>query len=404
MMKLYYFDIPGKAEAIRLLLAHAGIKYEDIRFKPEDWPKYKEKFELKQVPVLEIDGKQYCQSVAIMEFLGMKYGYLPKKDFCKLSKVMFIVNLAEDMFAKVYPLMKAGSFYDEKSKAETLDKLLNVNGPLYMKALEKRLKENSCKKFIVGCKYTIADFALLGLYRILQTDPEWNKTFAGRIKEKYPLVHEYAENRIRDFNPLYKKCNTRLYYFDMPGRAEMIRITLKYLHQPFEDVRVKFEDWPNMKASGKFELQQMPVVECDPCGVCLCQTDAIMHRIGARFNLLPLKKPKKLYRVTWWCNTAKDVMEGCFREFLPIPEDKKKELRKQFFEKSVPTFLSVMEQKLKENKTQCHLVGRDYTIADFYLLGVYRAVMNNPQYPEFKEILEKCPALKEYLEKKDKEL
>lgn len=403
-MKLYYFDIPGKAEAIRLLLSHAGIDFTDYRFKPGEWPSFKGKFELGQVPVLEINGKKYCQSTAILEFLGSKYGYMPKKDFSKMSKIMFIVNLAEDIFAKVYPLMKSGSFYDEESKAKTLDKLLNVDGPLYMKALEKRLKGNACQKFMVGCKYTIADFALLGLYRTLQTDEAWNKAFAERIKEKYPTLHTYAENRIRDFNPLYKKCSTKLYYFDMPGRAEMIRITLKYLNQPYEDVRIKFEDWAKEKVSGKFELQQLPVVECDACGVHLCQTDAIMHRIGARFHLLPIKKPNKLYAVIWWCNTTKDIMENCFKSFLPIPEDKKKEIRTQFFEKMAPVFLAAMEERLKTNKTQSHLVGRKYTIADFYLLGVYRAVMNNPSYPEFKSLLEKVPVLKEYLEKKDKEL
>ena len=137
---------------------------------------------------------------------------------------------------------------------------------------------------------------------------------------------------------------------------------LKYLGLPFEDVRIKFEDWPKEKTSGKFELQQVPVVECEPCGVRLSQTDAIMHRIGARFGMLPTNKPEKLYKVIWWCNTAKDIMEGCFKEFLPIPAEKKKEMRTALFEKSVPVFLHAMEERLKMNKSQCTLVGRKYTL------------------------------------------
>jgi glutathione S-transferase len=37
--KLYYFNGRGRAEISRLILAAAGVKYEDIRI--NDWPKTK---------------------------------------------------------------------------------------------------------------------------------------------------------------------------------------------------------------------------------------------------------------------------------------------------------------------------------------------------------------------------
>lgn len=40
--KLYYFDLKGLAEPIRLMFAYGGIKYEDIRIPFSEWPTVKE--------------------------------------------------------------------------------------------------------------------------------------------------------------------------------------------------------------------------------------------------------------------------------------------------------------------------------------------------------------------------
>ena len=41
--KLYYFNARGGAESSRIIFAQADVKYEDIRFEDEQWPKeYKE--------------------------------------------------------------------------------------------------------------------------------------------------------------------------------------------------------------------------------------------------------------------------------------------------------------------------------------------------------------------------
>ena len=40
-LTLIYFDSAGRAEISRLILAQAGVEYEDRRINKEDWPELK---------------------------------------------------------------------------------------------------------------------------------------------------------------------------------------------------------------------------------------------------------------------------------------------------------------------------------------------------------------------------
>jgi glutathione S-transferase len=55
-MRLIYFDIPGKAEAIRLCAAVAGVPLEDVRVSRDEFAEMKAKGVLPcgQVPALDV--------------------------------------------------------------------------------------------------------------------------------------------------------------------------------------------------------------------------------------------------------------------------------------------------------------------------------------------------------------
>ena len=67
-LKLYYFDIPGKGEAIRLICAHYKIPLRDVRLTPDEFAELKKEGKLKfgQLPALEVDN-----STVLVQSAGM---------------------------------------------------------------------------------------------------------------------------------------------------------------------------------------------------------------------------------------------------------------------------------------------------------------------------------------------
>ena len=110
-LKLLYFNIAGKAEAIRMALKYANIPFEDYRFKDGEFAKMKESGELAfgQVPALEVTDKQsgektcLYQSGSILRFIAR----IAEKDLLipsnpvKAAKVDALVDQEADVFQSV---------------------------------------------------------------------------------------------------------------------------------------------------------------------------------------------------------------------------------------------------------------------------------------------------------------
>ena len=92
-IKLVYFNVKGRAETARLVLAYAGVQYEDKRIEGGGWDFdfFKKRLFLNQfisaemaalkptlpfgqLPVLEYKGTTICQSMTIARFLANEFG------------------------------------------------------------------------------------------------------------------------------------------------------------------------------------------------------------------------------------------------------------------------------------------------------------------------------------------
>ena len=155
--KLYYFDIYGRAEAIRFLLSHAKQEFEDVRVSGDSWTELKSsgKLEFGQIPMLEHDGKNLAQSWSILRYLGKVHGYYPE-DWENGWKVDSLVDAVEDFYGKYF---KAHFEKDEDRKKEYFKQFLEWL-PSWVNAIQKRIAANEDPHYAAGNKRTIADFAL----------------------------------------------------------------------------------------------------------------------------------------------------------------------------------------------------------------------------------------------------
>lgn len=78
-----------------------------------------------------------------------------------------------------------------------------------------------------------------------------------------------------------EKSLPKLTYFDVRGRAEVIRLLLKETGTAYTEHRVSLEEWPTLKSTLAFG--QLPLYEEN--GLVLNQSQAIYRHLGRLFNL-----------------------------------------------------------------------------------------------------------------------
>jgi len=162
-IKLTYFNARGRAEPARLILAQAGIEYEDIRIEREEWAALKPKIPMGQLPCMEVEGKTICQSMAIARYCASRYG-LAGNNALEAALADQAVDAISDITTELF---KAMFERDEEKKGEMAKVLKEEKLPAWLTMMEAVLQKQGGKHF-TGSSLSWADILVFHMVSSLK--------------------------------------------------------------------------------------------------------------------------------------------------------------------------------------------------------------------------------------------
>ena len=178
--KVFYFNSRGRAEVSRLVLAQAGVKYEDIRFSMEEWQAtYKAKSPFGFAPWLEVDGVQIGGTRPMTRYLAEELG-LAGDDKVQNAQIASIADTFEDMFIESRKVFQEK---DEARKVKVMEEYVSKS-PKWLDPLESKASEDG---WLYGNKVTWADFYVYNGLSLLGQIPNFPL-------DKYPKLGKMMKN------------------------------------------------------------------------------------------------------------------------------------------------------------------------------------------------------------------
>jgi glutathione S-transferase len=153
--KLTYFDAAAsRGEECRLALHLAGVDFEDVRIKREDWPALKPKTPFGGLPTLEMPGKPVlAESNAILAYIGRLHGLHPTDAF-EAARHEAILSQAEVLRTTVGRTLRIA---DPAEKKKQREELAATSIPTWGECVERQIQDGP---FLAGAKIHVADIKL----------------------------------------------------------------------------------------------------------------------------------------------------------------------------------------------------------------------------------------------------
>ena len=162
--RLIYFDFAGsRGEECRIALHLAGIDFEDVRVKSEDWPAVKASTPFGAMPVLEMPGKAaLAHSNAILVFIGRQHRLHPADAF-DAARHESLMCAVEELRHTITPTLR---ITDAELKRQAREALAANELRTWGSQVERQLGHGP---FIGGATLQVADLKLYMVVRWLTT-------------------------------------------------------------------------------------------------------------------------------------------------------------------------------------------------------------------------------------------
>jgi len=182
-----------------------------------------------------------------------------------------------------------------------------------------------------------------------------------------------------------------LHYFDLYGRAEVIRMALKYLKIDYTENVVSMEEWQTCDKT-PYEFGQLPCLEVD--NTRLVTSRAILRYICMKNGLYP-EDNMEVYKVESICDLVSDALEP----LIPLVFANNTEGVENYYREKMPSILEMMENRLKQNTSENHFLEDKTSMADFVVFEfLYDFFMSASKRDSFGDLLEEVPVLKKFAE------
>ncbi|XP_072038014.1 S-crystallin SL11-like [Amphiura filiformis] len=189
----------------------------------------------------------------------------------------------------------------------------------------------------------------------------------------------------------------KLIYFNGRGRGENARMMFAAAGVPYEDNRIEFKDWPQMKASTP--LGYLPILEIDGQQK-LVESKAINRYIAREFGFYG-KDNMESTRIDVVTEVIDDIWIQLGDAIYEIEDEAKRDVEfKRIFTELAPKKLEFLERFLSENEGgNSYFVGKSITFADIdfmHTMDYYLLPGKNDngldKYPKLKALLQRASA------------